>query len=1509
MMYLSPPPLESLVVITSNPLYQALPAEVTQHQQATTSLMLSTPTKQEPATPLQSADDDQTASDDAAQRRIDSAVEGDWLIYVHIIETNELRAMDPDGSCDPVCALTVTMGSRKLRKTTRIVKKDRNAIFDEHFRFEFRECKMPDIEMSNIIVSVIDADVSVGGHGVGDLIGIFQCDMLESVYSREHHELYRQYVSIENQYSENEEESGCQGFVKLSITVCGPNEKPRIHNIEKDLERERKALAEGNVSLFTGLGAIKSLRFLTIKIGSIESLIMRANSIYVKAEVGNQEIATNPISTYPNPVTANQVMSRYAIVNQVLHLAIQSPSLINNVRLSIWEKRSSITGTSNDKLIANCQMLKISRIKREPDKYNNVPLSFYGAPVALYSKSKNNSAKKRMNSFNQLASTYRGVIECTFTECEANGRRQKNYVEVVDSPQKAPEINAAFTFHINARVLLASSLPTKVSSTFVVRVSCGRFFAETLEGRCDEYGNIASWFEEGIKAFTVETKDDNCPDVIVSLITANNLPACFLRLKASELLAASMEHPTWINMKEDNAINALSDKVFPGSLLLQIGIRRPSALPSSTNIHFIDYETNKQLERRKFCVKLRLLQGCDLPIADQKTGALDAYIAVTMGGTTLETTVCNDTRNPQWFEELSFQDVELPCDPKLRPEVVLKIWDRDVGFVLESDDFVGRFSLRLDGSDSDLAWHKLYFQEHGDIKRGKVFCSVSVESVGGVQGVRKIEVPGKSRTVEVLALGARQLRPASRISMRKPFVEVKVGGGLSQKTRKSTRPDVLNPNFGDRLVFRDVFFPDDWRLAPFLAVSVSDIGTGTMSLKKHVRSAGGGERGEGGSAEEEEEEILKQERQMQKLSKKGNRLEEATEQEYLRGRVRLTKGFKPRPVFNIVTIYRGKKNENTLGERGTLEKYHSEEAGRFNCFIRIINDDDGSGGNNQRAAKKEVVEKLISSLSKPQRFHVRIYLLDAWALVAKDSNGSSDPFLRARVGNGPWVHTATHYKTLKPEFFERLDLTLKVPGAAQLQIEVMDYDKLGSNDLIGRSTIELDYRLFSPVWQRFGTLKPLEVRQLHAERTTQAQGFLKMWVDIIPLGEEEKLYPLIDITPTPEEEFEARVIIWSVDGIRAGDAFTNQSDLFVKCKIGSSKWQSTDTHFLAKRGKGSFNYRLKFPLTLKDRGRPLTEGGGVLKLQCWDADLFTSSDCLCESSIDISDALSGAWALKDSGHTYQLFGGEGRQLVEAERRRRGRQRDSERRAKEGEGVARKNDAPSERDSLLGRRRQSSSLFGAVPSSAEEREGGGASGSAQKTTPKGRKTKMKKKKKKSKVKPTFLGEMRKHLGLTKPENSQWLDFTSTNRKTGETIKEGRILLSVEVLPKSMTTRRPCGEGREEPNQFPYCPQPDGRVDFRKMVNPIYAIKQLMGDAIGPGCYCTLVIILLLICGVLLGPEIQIFMGVVNALPTTIAHGVMLTVLSSIFLCLCYCYCCVCKKDSHEDEEIIDDDCIV
>ena len=111
----------------------------------------------------------------------------------------------------------------------------------------------------------------------------------------------------------------------------------------------------------------------------------------------------------------------------------------------------------------------------------------------------------------------------------------------------------------------------------------------------------------------------------------------------------------------------------------------------------------------------------------------------------------------------------------------------------------------------------------------------------------------------------------------------------------------------------------------------------------------------------------------------------------------------------------------------------------------------------------------------------------------------------------------------------------------------------------------------------------------------------QMWVDITPKlrSSSSNSAPLYDIAPPPPADFEVRIVVWKCEGIPAGDEFSDQSDMYVKLRLGEDEWRSTDVHYFAKKGKGSFNFRFKFPLKLRHGGKIVGggEGAAYLKVQ------------------------------------------------------------------------------------------------------------------------------------------------------------------------------------------------------------------------------------------------------------------------------------------------------------------------
>ena len=241
---------------------------------------------------------------------------------------------------------------------------------------------------------------------------------------------------------------------------------------------------------------------------------------------------------------------------------------------------------------------------------------------------------------------------------------------------------------------------------------------------------------------------------------------------------------------------------------------------------------------------------------------------------------------------------------------------------------------------------------------------------------------------------------------------------------------------------------------------------------------------------------------------------------------------------------------------------------------------------------------------------VRVYMINASDLASRDVGGASDPYIKISCGDEEFSERDNYaLDEPNPDFGTHYDFPVVFPGCPPVRIDIMDYDDLFGDDLIGTTWIDLEDRYFLAEWRALAD-KPVEYRQIYHPSSAVSQGVCKCWVEINPAKvapEDEE--PIWDISKKPFEEFEVRLVVWDTKEIKMMDA-EGTSDVFFKAFFDNKNALETDCHYRCQTGKASFNYRLLFKEQFPRKDYRLT-------LQAYDRDFFKSNDIIGSAMIDL----------------------------------------------------------------------------------------------------------------------------------------------------------------------------------------------------------------------------------------------------------------------------------------------------
>ncbi|XP_043368776.1 dysferlin isoform X4 [Dermochelys coriacea] len=377
------------------------------------------------------------------------------------------------------------------------------------------------------------------------------------------------------------------------------------------------------------------------------------------------------------------------------------------------------------------------------------------------------------------------------------------------------------------------------------------------------------------------------------------------------------------------------------------------------------------------------------------------------------------------------------------------------------------------------------------------------------QGIK----PVLQRTaIEILAWGLRNLKSYQLASITSPSLQVECGGQTVQScVIKNVKK---NPNFDVCVLFMEVRLPKEALYCPPVIVKVIDnrqfgrkpvVGQCTIqSLEEFYCNP---YREETDTPEEQPDEVS--------LTPRDEVIIDIDDKEPLIP-VQLTEGMTSSALINMPASWADLHEEEFIdwwskfyastGERekcgGYLEKgfdtlkvyetelENMEEFERLSDFCHTfklyrgrtqdVNEDPSVVGEFKGSFKMYPLPDDPGVPVPPRQFHqlpakgpqeclIRVYIIRAFDLQPKDSNGKCDPYVKILVGKKS-INDQDNYIpcTLEPVFGKMFELTCTLPLEKDLKVTLYDYDLLSKDEKIGETVIDLENRFLSKFGARCG---------------------------------------------------------------------------------------------------------------------------------------------------------------------------------------------------------------------------------------------------------------------------------------------------------------------------------------------------------------------------------------------------------------------------------------------------------
>ena len=775
---------------------------------------------------------------------------GDYTIHILIEEVKNLISIEENHLPSPIIKLICF---NETKRTSKLDIECSDHVFNEHIYFEKTDLTVEILDSSKIIIEVYDANHKKRK----DYFGIYEFDF-EYIYSAENHSMKNLWIALAN--PESDDITKVNGYLKLSISVLNSNDE-RVE-LNPNSNNDSDCMIPPQIKT-----VYKQLMIYIFKAEQLPDM-----DSFGKEKKVNKECDGYVECHYMGIVKKTKVSSSKndsVIWNEIIEIPVSQPAI--SQRIVFYVKDSNTI--SSDLLIGSFE-ISVNDVLN--DFYKDISIvNLYGA----YDVKSNSQMANLMNTNAEIGSRWKGRVFLKINYVDSDNPIAG--IKPIEDNDLLNQINTTSRKHlwsIYIKLFSAYYLPEKSSEYSIIFSIADMKTSFKTQKAINR--NIDWFLCNSIQYQSISDEIEHLPEIFIYLVDKKGNVISFQRIDAKNFHLS--DDIVMIKLYPE-PINKLCNEIyFAGIIKARIKIfNRNKDDENSCNTDLFkdgdendpeyqkkqmnqgsDYDPDdlenllnkkesedylggigklKQPSTYKFYTIVANVFMTRYLIAGDSDGTSDPYTIVRIFDKELKTTTKSNCANGIWNQSLVFTEVSFDLNNlSTWPVMLVTVMDSDV----TNDDLLGYTYVWLSDSafkinDYDTLrpkWTQLYL-EKSNKAQGQILLSFYIFDEDHKNDVNLLNIVPETipYTIEINALGLRDLKPLSFLPVKKAFISFDLNSiNVSGKKEDSlepikTQPNEAggNPNINSVIKF-NVKLPQDEIFIPELQCNVYDHVLGGM---------------------------------------------------------------------------------------------------------------------------------------------------------------------------------------------------------------------------------------------------------------------------------------------------------------------------------------------------------------------------------------------------------------------------------------------------------------------------------------------------------------------------------------------------------------------------------------------------------------------------------------------------------------------------------------------------------